>query len=158
MYKKGGIIVIRVQHKHSFFTLIPNGFKNISMENIVLIIHLLLALGIIGLVLLQRSEGGGLGIGGGSGGLGGVASAGATANALTKTTTYLAIGFFCTSLLLAVLAGNKTNSTSLLETLDNPPIAVDTGGETGDNKDPDAKATGSENSSKTSAPSAPLSE
>ena len=38
------------------------------MENVVLIIHLLLALGLIGIVLMQRSEGGGLGIGGGGGG------------------------------------------------------------------------------------------
>ncbi len=132
------------------------------MENIVLIIHLLLALGIIGLVLLQRSEGGGLGIGGGSGGIGGLASAGATANALTKTTTFLAIGFFCTSLLLAVLAGKQTNQASLLETLDNPPAVVDTLDETSDNKLPDAKATGSDNSDTktptTSTPSAPLSE
>lgn len=132
------------------------------MENIVLIVHLLLALGIIGLVLLQRSEGGGLGIGGGSGGIGGLASAGATANALTKATGFLALGFFCTSLILAVLAGNSKNSTSLLESLDNPPAVVDTLDETGDNKLPDAQATGSENSdinpSQTSTPSAPLSE
>lgn len=38
------------------------------MENVVLIIHLLLALGLIAIVLLQRSEGGGLGMGGGGGG------------------------------------------------------------------------------------------
>ena len=132
------------------------------MENIVLVIHLLLALGIIGLVLIQRSEGGGLGIGGGSGGVGGLASAGATANALTKTTAMLAMGFFCTSLLLAVLAGQGSKSSSLLETLDNPPAVVDTVGETSDNKLPDAKATGSDNSDTktptTSTPSAPLSE
>ena len=132
------------------------------METIVLVIHLLLALGIIGLVLLQRSEGGGLGIGGGSGGIGGLASAGTTANVMTRMTGYLAMGFFCTSLALAVLAGNSNNSSSLLETLDNPPAVVDTNGETSDNKIPDATATGSDNSdTKTptpSTPSAPLSE
>jgi len=77
------------------------------METIVLLIHLFLALGIIGLVLLQRSEGGGLGIGGGSGGLGGFASAGQTANALTKATALFALAFFCTSLLLAVFGREK---------------------------------------------------
>jgi len=95
------------------------------MENIILIIHLLLALSIIGLVLLQRSEGGGLGIGGGSGGLGGLASAGATGNILTKATGLCAIGFFCTSMTLAVLAGNHSGSKNLLDKLDTPPAVVD---------------------------------
>lgn len=108
------------------------------METIVLIIHLLLALGIIGLVLLQRSEGGGLGIGGGSGGLGNIASVGATGNALTKATKWVAIAFFCTSLTLAVLAGTHSQPSSLLENIDNAPIAVDSDGETGDNKIPEA--------------------
>ena len=94
------------------------------MENIILIIHLLLALGIIGLVLLQRSEGGGLGIGGGSGGLGGLASAGTTGNILTRATAFCAAGFFCTSIILAVLAGGNSSSKSLLEGLDTPAAAI----------------------------------
>ena len=128
------------------------------MELVVLDIHILLALGIIGLVLLQRSEGGGLGIGGGSGGLGSFATAGSTANALTRATAFCAAGFFCTSLTLAVLAGTHSNSTSLLETLDNPPAVVDSADKTSDNKLP--KATASEDTSniETSAPVAPLSE
>jgi preprotein translocase subunit SecG len=77
------------------------------MENVVLAIHLIIALAIIGLVLLQRSSGGGLGIGGGSGGLGDFATARSTANALTKATTFLAIMFFATSLTLGILAKNK---------------------------------------------------
>jgi preprotein translocase subunit SecG len=132
------------------------------MENVVLIIHLILALGIIGLVLLQRSEGGGLGIGGGGGGLGGFASAASTANVLTRATALCAVAFFCTSLLLAVLAGNGTRSTSLLESLDNPPAMVDTNGETVDKQIPEAQATGDElediDSAPISPPSAPLSE
>ncbi len=94
------------------------------MENVILIIHLLLALSIIGLVLLQRSEGGGLGIGGGSGGLGGLASAGQTGNILTKATGFCALGFLVTSLTLAVLAGTHSGSTSLLDNLDSP-VAVE---------------------------------
>lgn len=128
------------------------------MEHVVLIIHLILALGIIGLVLLQRSEGGGLGIGGGGGGLGGFASATSTANVLTRATAICAIAFFCTSLLLAVLAGRGPSSTSLLESLDTPPAAVDSSAETGDNELPKAQAIGSDSQENSSSPSAPLSE
>lgn len=128
------------------------------MEHVVLIIHLILALSIIGLILLQRSEGGGLGIGGGSGGLGGLASAGQTGNILTKATAFCAAGFFGTSLILAVLAGNNTSSKSLLENLDNPPAVVDTMDKTDDNKLPEAKDSGSPSKDDISAPIAPLSE
>ena len=78
------------------------------MENVILVIHLFLALGIIGLVLLQRSEGGGLGIGGGGGGLGGLSTPQGTANALTKATAICAALFFCTSLTLGVLASQAS--------------------------------------------------
>ncbi len=82
------------------------------MESVVLVIHLILALAIIGLVLIQRSEGGGLGIGGSSGGgLGGFASAKGAANALTKMTALCAAGFFVTSLTLAILAGTHSRQT-----------------------------------------------
>ena len=84
-----------------------------------------LALAIIGLVLLQRSEGGGLGIGGG-GGLGGIASPQGTANVLTKVTTFCAIAFFCTSLLLGILAGNQSQSRqSIMDVLDETPAPAD---------------------------------
>ena len=77
------------------------------MEAVVLVIHLFLALAIIGLVLLQRSEGGGLGIGK-TGGMGGFASAKGTANALTRITGVCAAAFFGTSLLLGILAGSHS--------------------------------------------------
>lgn len=131
------------------------------MATVVLVIHLILALSIIGLVLLQRSEGGGLGIGGG-GGLGSFATAGQTANVLTRATALCALAFFCTSLLLAVLSGAHSRQGSLLENLDNPTEkiapAVDTQAETSDNKLPEAKASGSDSKSDSSPPSAPLSE
>ena len=133
----------------------PRGrFKRILMETVVLVIHLILALTIIGLVLLQKSEGGGLGIGGGSGGLGSLASAASTANVLTRMTGLCAAGFFITSLTLAVLAGTHNSPKSLLENLDNVPAVVDTLGETSDNKLPEAKASGSDSK----PPSAPISE
>ncbi len=95
------------------------------MESVVLVIHLILAVAIIGLVLLQRSEGGGLGIGGG--GVGGLMSAQGTANALTRATAIAAGLFFTTSLILGILAGGHHRSASLLDTLDeNVPAVVET--------------------------------
>ena len=80
------------------------------MEEVVLVIHLILALSIIGLVLLQRSEGGGLGIGGSGGGLGNVATAKNMSNVLTKATTICAAAFFLTSLTLGVLAAQHSKA------------------------------------------------
>lgn len=85
------------------------------MENVVLIIHLLLALGLIGVVLLQRSEGGGLGMGGGGGG--GAMTGRAAATALGKLTWVLAIAFICTSLFLTILAAEKASGTSVIDRL-----------------------------------------
>lgn len=92
------------------------------MENVILVIHLLLALSLIGLILLQRSEGGGLGIGGG-GGMGSLATVGQTASALTRATAICAACFFATSLTLAILAGTHHKS-SVLDSLDNLTPAV----------------------------------
>ena len=90
------------------------------MTTILLIIHLLIALALVGVILLQRSEGGALGIGGGSGGgagggFGGLMSGRASANLLTRTTAFLAVGFIATSLTLAILASNRTAPTSILD-------------------------------------------
>lgn len=75
------------------------------MINALLVIHIILAICMIGLVLIQKSEGGALGMGGGSGGggMGGFMSARGTANLLTRTTAVLATLFFMTTLGLAVL-------------------------------------------------------
>lgn len=89
-----------------------------SIQSVVLVIHLILALAIIGLVLIQRSEGGGLGIGGG-GGMGGFASARGTANMLTRLTAIFATGFFITSLALGILAAKQSSaSRGILESVD----------------------------------------
>lgn len=84
------------------------------MENVVLTIHLILALGLIGVVLLQRSEGGGLGMGGGGGG-GGVMSGRAAATALGKLTWILAIAFIATSITLTILAAQKASTSSVID-------------------------------------------
>ncbi len=84
-----------------------------DVQTIVLVIHLILAVSLVGVVLLQRSEGGGLGIGGGGGGL---MSVRGTANFLTRVTGILAAGFFLTSLTLAILSGTKSQPQSILQT------------------------------------------
>ena len=89
------------------------------MENVVLIIHLILAFGLIGIVLLQRSEGGGLGMGGGGGG--GAMSGRAAATALGKLTWILAAAFICTSLALTIIAAEKAAGTSVLDRLGTQP-------------------------------------
>ena len=81
------------------------------MTTVILIIHILISISIVGLVLMQRSEGGGLGIGGGNNFM----SARGTADLLTRATTVLAIAFFCTSILLAMLAGYGKKSTSIID-------------------------------------------
>jgi preprotein translocase subunit SecG len=82
------------------------------MQQVVLVIHLMLVLALIGVVLLQRSEGGGLGIGGG----GGFMTSRGTANVLTRATAILAGLFFLTSLALSILAGYGRQPTSILGT------------------------------------------
>lgn len=83
------------------------------MENVVLIVHLILALCLIGVVLLQRSEGGGLGMGGG----GGLVSSRGAATALGKLTWAFAIAFIITSLTLTVFAARNSADTSVLDRL-----------------------------------------
>ncbi|MCY4302490.1 MAG: preprotein translocase subunit SecG [Aestuariivita sp.] len=83
------------------------------MENVILILHLLLALSLIGVVLLQRSEGGGLGMGSG----GGVISGRSAATALGKLTWLLAIAFIITSMTLTIMAARNTSGSSVLDRL-----------------------------------------
>ncbi len=83
------------------------------MTVIVLVIHLLLAISLVGIVLLQRSEGGGLGMGGG--GMGGFMTGRATANLLTRITAVIAFLFFTTSLTLAIMANQTRETRSILD-------------------------------------------
>jgi preprotein translocase subunit SecG len=82
------------------------------MLNVLIVIHLLLAVAMVGVILLQRSEGGALGIGGGGGGL---MSGRAAGNLLTRATGILAAGFFLTSLGLALLSNNRGNQGSIMD-------------------------------------------
>lgn len=82
------------------------------MINIILIIHLLIAIALVITVLLQRSEGGGLGMGGG---MSGFMTGRSTANMLTRATAVLAALFMMTSLSLALLAGGNRAPRSIME-------------------------------------------
>ncbi len=75
------------------------------MQTILLVVHLIIALFLIGVVMLQRSEGGALGIGGGSGNL---FSSRGVGNTLTRTTAILAACFFATSIALTMLSTQRT--------------------------------------------------
>ncbi len=86
------------------------------MQTVLIVIHLMVVIALVGVVLLQRSEGGALGIGGGGGG-GNFMSARGAANALTRTTAILATAFFVTSIGLGILAGVDRGSV-----LDNIPV------------------------------------
>lgn len=81
------------------------------MTTILLVIHVFLALGLVGVILLQRSEGGALGIGGS----GGMMTARGQANLLTRITAILATAFIITSLTLAVLASHNRKPRSVLD-------------------------------------------
>ncbi|AWC23894.1 preprotein translocase subunit SecG [Aminobacter sp. P9b] len=81
------------------------------METVVIVIHLMVVLALVGVVLLQRSEGGGLGIGGGSGFM----TARGAANALTRATAILATVFFVTSLTLSIIARYEEKPIDILD-------------------------------------------
>jgi preprotein translocase subunit SecG len=80
------------------------------MQTVVIVIHLMIVAVLIATVLLQKSEGGGLGMGGGAGFM----SSRGTANLLTRTTAVLAVGFFVTSLLLSWIASYDRKPASIL--------------------------------------------
>ncbi len=77
------------------------------MELVLLLIHLFLAIALVGVILLQKSEGGALGMGGGGGGF---LTARGAANLLTRTTAILATLFLATSLALAMIASQKRSA------------------------------------------------
>jgi preprotein translocase subunit SecG len=89
------------------------------MQHVIIVIHLMLVLALIGVVLLQRSEGGGLGIGS----TGGFMTSRGTANVLTRATAVLAGLFFVTSLVLSILAGVDRKPTSILQGGQSAPTA-----------------------------------
>ena len=85
------------------------------MTTVILVIHLILAIALVGIVLLQRSEGGALGMGGGGGGMGGFMTGRGAADLLTRTTAIIAAAFMATSLTLAILSTSERQAGSILD-------------------------------------------
>ena len=84
------------------------------MITLILVVHALLAVAMIGVIMIQRSEGGGLGMGGG-GGMSGFMTGRGAANLLTRTTSILAGLFMLTSIGLAWLAGSQREPNSVID-------------------------------------------
>jgi len=76
---------------------------------VIIAIHLILVLGLIAVILLQKSEGGGL-----VSSTSGFMTGRGTANVLTRTTAFLAIGFFLTSLVLSIIASHERKPTTVI--------------------------------------------
>ena len=102
------------------------------MTTILLILHLMIAAALVGVVLLQRSEGGALGIGGG----GGFMTGRGAANFLTRVTAGLAAAFFATSLALTLLATRPAGTRSIFDA----PASVPAKGQPGDKDQPGQKS------------------
>jgi len=85
------------------------------MQTVLIVIQLIVSVALVGSVLLQRSEGGALGMGGGGSGLGGFFSPRGAADTLTRTTAILAVLFFVTSLGLTLLALHGRPESSILD-------------------------------------------
>jgi preprotein translocase subunit SecG len=94
------------------------------MMTVLLIIHLLVSAGLVGVVLMQRSDGGALGIGGGGAG-GGMMSSRGAANVLTRTTTFLGAAFFANSILLAIVAGVDAQGQSVFDNVEEETPALE---------------------------------
>jgi preprotein translocase subunit SecG len=88
------------------------------MQTVIIVIHIMIVLALVGLILLQRSEGGGLGLGGG--GVQGFMTGRGQTNALTRATAILAAGFFLTSLVLSIMGGRGGAPRSILDGAQTP--------------------------------------
>jgi preprotein translocase subunit SecG len=95
------------------------------MIKVLLVLHVFVTIALIGVVLIQRSEGGGLGLGGAQG-MGNFLSGRGTANLLTRTTAILGTAFFALSLVLALLyKGSAAGSAAaILSTPANTPVSI----------------------------------
>ncbi len=118
------------------------------MTATLLVIHILLAVALVGVILMQRTSSDGGGLTGGSSSMGGMMTARGTANLLTRTTSILATSFIITSILLTILGGTTVRSRSIAD--DVKPAATQ--------EAPAEAPAGSKNSPKQSVPSVPLSQ
>jgi preprotein translocase subunit SecG len=89
---------------------------------LLFVVHILIALALVGVVMLQKSEGGALGMGGG--GMSGFMTGRSTANLLTRTTAILAAAFMATSILLVVLNSPSTGPRSFINESPGPNVPL----------------------------------
>jgi len=94
------------------------------METVVLVIHMFIALALIGVILLQPSTDGG-GLTASSSSMSGFMTPRGSANLLTRTTIILALGFMMTSLALVALSGLHKQNRSILDQISSEPAATD---------------------------------
>lgn len=94
------------------------------MENVVLVVHLILALSLIGVVLMQRSEGGMGGLGGGGSGAAGSRPA---TTVMAKFTWLLAAAFIATSITLTIIAAQNSAGASVIDRLGDVPLTDESG-------------------------------
>jgi preprotein translocase subunit SecG len=122
------------------------------MTTVLLVIHIMIAAALVGIVLMQRSEGGALGMGGG-----GFMSGRGQANFLTRMTAYLAAAFFATSIALTLLANQTNRARSVFDTpAASTPAAPGTPAATGTPATPGAPTTpGAPGATPPAAPTAP---
>ena len=92
------------------------------MVLLLFVIHVLIALALIGVIMLQKSEGGALGMGGG--GMSGFMTGRSTANLLTRTTAVLAVLFFATSILLVLLSNPVKVQRSIVDQPSGPVLPM----------------------------------
>ena len=85
------------------------------MQAFLLAIGLLIAIALVIVILMQRSEGGALGMGGGGSGLGGLFSPRGASDTLTRTTAILAVGFFVVCLALNLMVAHSVRPKSILD-------------------------------------------
>gem|GEM_PF-927835 len=88
---------------------------NDVMSTVLLIIQLIISVVLIGLILIQRSEGGALGIGGGGGGGGGFMSGRSAANSVSRMTGILGAAFIVNSLLLSIVMNKQNQNISIID-------------------------------------------
>jgi preprotein translocase subunit SecG len=99
------------------------------METLLLIVHVLVGAGVVGLVLLQHGKGADMGAAFGSGSSGSLFGASGSANFLSRTTSILAAVFFLTSLGLTYVATHKTPTKGVMDAVKSVPGKAPSGGE-----------------------------
>jgi preprotein translocase subunit SecG len=93
------------------------------IDILILLVHVIAAIGVVGLVLLQHGKGADMGAAFGSGASGSLFGASGSANFLSRSTAVLAAVFFLTSMGLTYVISHKPQATSVMDAPASPPAA-----------------------------------